>query len=732
MAAKRARTAAGAAGGLTEEQQAVVALARPPQGGGSDYEEPEPPRAAMVVRVTAGPGSGKTHTLLEYAKTSHQRGNTVVLVTFTRAAAAEAAARLGASSGGGIKCVTLHSLALKLAFGQTDEFDIKEDHVYAKWIADTLSQEVAEFVSRVPDAGQRKAATSRVLNFIKKGLDTFLHSDKSEAQGLSNSNMNIYYPCLRAHQGDASVAKLPDALLAPGRIPLGDVVAFYIASFKKLWSLMFPQDGSNAFVTYSSLLKIAQLQELPMPGSVVVVDELQDLNPCQLRWVCDQAIKYGKDLVLAGDLMQAIYSFQGAKPTLVYSSHFLRPDDANLDIVDLGLTKSFRFGPHIASVSNSIIFAKSKSPLASLGGGFCDYVIKGEGPADGFVTAERITVERIRRKHRTTPGYSFAILASSNLSSFEKCIELLGPAPHDVRIYINGRGRGSGAGIFLEVGSKLMQMYKVFANQSNRLAFYPWDDDATTVNWAKVKTDVEELEVTNLQTIVNMIEMYEDQIPELWARFNELVLKANVKQEIKACNADVTVSTIHSAKGMEWDVVEVLEESMMLLNKVKVSSAASSPSRSVFVSASAIVSQGHAMTATFDYKHYGDDLHKWFVACSRAKRELCLPPELLALFRDLAKVEERAKQLLRPPADLGGQGDEDGDGDGDGDIHAEVQSQRVAASQAAVVEDCMLLGGERSDEDIHVIHEQLCLPLEAKLGGLLVVDGRSFFAAREG
>lgn len=97
-------------------------------------------------------------------------------------------------------------------------------------------------------------------------------------------------------------------------------------------------------------MKKAQLKQLRIPCSVLLVDECQDLDGCQVAWLEGQK-QFGTHIFFVGDSAQCIYGFRGAK-----SKHIMK-----LICIDIKLTKSWRFGPEIAKAANIPLFAKEKS-----------------------------------------------------------------------------------------------------------------------------------------------------------------------------------------------------------------------------------------------------------------------------------------------------------------------------------------------------------------------------------
>lgn len=89
----------------------------------------------------------------------------------------------------------------------------------------------------------------------------------------------------------------------------------------------------NNVRTFDIDMKKAQLRQLRIPSSVLLVDESQDMDECQVAWIAAQK-QFGTHIFFVGDSAQCIYGFRGAKSRYVMS----------LDCIDTELTRSWRFG----------------------------------------------------------------------------------------------------------------------------------------------------------------------------------------------------------------------------------------------------------------------------------------------------------------------------------------------------------------------------------------------------
>lgn len=131
-----------------------------------------------------------------------------------------------------------------------------------------------------------------------------------------------------------------------------------LAAAQLLWRESARQDGVFP-VTHDVYLKLYQLSEpdLAKRWQTVLFDEGQDANPVTQALVLSQ--RY--NVVMVGDRHQQIYRFRGAENAL---------DAEQLaDAEQLCLTHSFRFGPGVARVANMLLKRQGETlPLVGNGG----------------------------------------------------------------------------------------------------------------------------------------------------------------------------------------------------------------------------------------------------------------------------------------------------------------------------------------------------------------------------
>jgi superfamily I DNA/RNA helicase/RecB family exonuclease len=292
--------------------------------------------------VLAGPGTGKTTTLVEtIADRIEHRGvhpDSVLGLTFSRKAAEHLRDRVAARVGrtmSGSTCSTFHSFAYGLIRQWTprelyDEplrlLSAPEQDVVLQQIL-TREAESVVWPEAVTGALGTRGFAAEVAQVLARAQEKGLGWDSLRELGLRES--------------------LPEYVAAAAFMEQYDVVS-----------------GHQNFLDYASLIATAvrmlQDPEQPVRDELrrrythVFVDEYQDTDPAQvalLRAVAGSP-EHGsgapdRELVVVGDPHQSIYAFRGAevRGILEFPRMFPRADGEPAETVVLGTTR--RFGSHI-------------------------------------------------------------------------------------------------------------------------------------------------------------------------------------------------------------------------------------------------------------------------------------------------------------------------------------------------------------------------------------------------
>ena len=613
---------------LTREQRRTVKLAR----------EPQPCLVARrVVATVAGPGSGKTtmqeHLAVKLRKKGHQR---ILKLFFNRSAADDGRRRLEAALqregiNGGVECLTTHAAALRYASRSmgdhlpdrcADEGDLQ------KAIGEKLGAAIASWHGERPEAAPahkreqaRAQETSRsklVAFWIFKTLVNWLaskHSDTELQQTPGSFDDITYYPAKMGHK-----EKLPNCRHT-------EVGGWYRKQAYRVWQMML--DGEMPLL-HDAYLKWAQIRGMDLGEfSAVLLDEAQDCTDCQLDAFVVQPSH--ADIFVVGDMAQALYSWRHAKPAQLAS--LSEPESRGRWFYTLhgrlsnvgkprrvkctSLKRTFRFGPEIGRVANCVLYVKEHSEQSLVGKRlWTPYRVKTDPALEGAVIEEGGGLTAGPKTVIGRTNYGLALAGWKELAR-----------DPTIKIAINGDGDSAGSNKFKTVFSELKECLRLFHGE--RLTtdkfreFDSWDD---------FKRQVDERELSQYNMHVNLVEEYgepqeEPQLLAMIQQFDALVLQAGHS----ASDADILLSTVCQAKGLEWPRVQVLDDCIPI-DVLNVTDADTGDGARPTVLFQPDFKRGDpSKTPRLDYK--GDELNSWFVAVTRAQEELELPPKFWALVR---------------------------------------------------------------------------------------------------
>ena len=289
--------------------------------------------------VLAGPGTGKTTTLVEAVARKVEAGlspDQVLVLTFSRKAAQELRERITARLGtttAGPSAWTFHAFAYALV----REHQSPETFQEPMRLLSGPEQDVAlrELLRGSLELGRSWPAVLRAC-LTTRGL-------AEEVRALLS----------RAREVGLEPADLAALAAREGRADWGALAGFFAEYLDVL-------DAQGA-LDYAELVhRAVLLAEEPEVGETlrrryqaVFVDEYQDTDPAQERLL--QAIAGGgRDLVVVGDPDQSIYAFRGAevRGILEFPARFRRGDGAPAPVVPLRTCR--RSGPALLEVSRRI------------------------------------------------------------------------------------------------------------------------------------------------------------------------------------------------------------------------------------------------------------------------------------------------------------------------------------------------------------------------------------------
>lgn len=287
--------------------------------------------------VLAGPGTGKTTTLVEAIvdRIEHRGASpeSVLALTFSRKAAEQlrdrVTARLGRTTSSTM-CSTFHSFA----YGLIRQYSPPELYAGPLRLLSAPEQDVVlrELLAESPEAVQWPAALQRA----------------SQTRGFANEVAAVLGRAREKGLDAAALRRFGSEHDLPEFAAAGWFLEQYLQNL----------DAQGA-TDYADLIRRAVIEatdhqaELRARFRHVFVDEYQDTDPGQVRLL--QAIAGdGADLTVVGDPHQSIYGFRGAevRGILDFPDQFRHRDGRRGDVRALSVVR--RFGPRVLTASQRI------------------------------------------------------------------------------------------------------------------------------------------------------------------------------------------------------------------------------------------------------------------------------------------------------------------------------------------------------------------------------------------
>jgi hypothetical protein len=351
--------------------------------------------------------------------------------------------------------------------------------------------------------GHRLPGNPGATRMSAKRMSTFM---RVKAAQFDTGTLNPVVVTRMAQATVANFIKSPDRNLGPAHIPariiahhsLVDLVSVVLPVADKIWADLSSTNG-KFFFTHDVYLKHWALTNPVIPSDYIMFDEAQDSDPVIASIVAKQAAQ----LCYVGDENQAIYGWRGAinaMSNIAGAKYY-------------PLTKSFRFGPNVAEAANEW--------LELLGS---DLRVVGHDPIRSTV-GELTSPPRaiLCRTNGTALGWVLAFHARNikvalapGDKSAGKDIERFAWAARDL---MNGEG----------------------TDHPDLVGFTTWNE---VVQYAEEEEDGADLK--RLVGIINRIG---------YPAVIDAIRGLSLEHE-----AEVTVSTAHKAKGLEWDTVKVADD----------------------------------------------------------------------------------------------------------------------------------------------------------------------------
>jgi DNA helicase-2/ATP-dependent DNA helicase PcrA len=468
------------------------------------------------VRVLAGAGSGKTraitHRIAYGVETGVYTAEKVLALSFTAKAAGEMRARLSSLGVHGVACRTFHSAAMR---------------------------QLAHFWPDLVGGDLPKVLHSKAATLKRAAAQLNIRATEELLRGVA---AEIEWRKVRLLSRDTYESLLPERPLPSGLS--ADTTLAFIDKYEELKDEQRNLDFEDTLIATLGMLNSEKwvADRVREQFRFFVVDEYQDVSPVQ-RALLDAWRGQHSEVCVVGDPNQTIFGFAGASDV-----HLLRFEAEFAGATTIELDRNYRSTPEIVRLANSVV-PESPLELSSVRESGPEPVVLRSDTDDAEARAVGSAI-RSAIASGTDPA-DIAILYRINSQSvvFENVLGDMG---------IPFRVRG---GRFFEERIVVQAMVLVRGrvqtnpdgNARDTMAAILRED----LGWlSKPPANPAERHTWNLMSALGAIA---EALPSD-ATVVDLAadLAHRVENENEPAVSAVTLSTVHNAKGLEWDTVFVV------------------------------------------------------------------------------------------------------------------------------------------------------------------------------
>lgn len=493
------------------------------------------------LKVNAVAGSGKTSTLLAYAKQHPDKR--ILYLVFNKSVKEEAKLKFQAQGIRNTTVETAHSLAFG-AMRSRGLIDLRHQGYTAFDVRELLQFSMGDLITEM-----------KIASHVVKMASCFCNGPELKLKDCP------YLSYLPAGQDKQFTEEYFDLIHQSTRALLG---------------LMHRRKQQ---ITHEFYLKQYQLTQPRLNYDIILFDEGQDASGVML----DIFLKQSARKVIVGDQNQQIYSWRYAINALT-----------EVDFEEKVLTNSFRFPQDIADIANDVLARKEhleypESPK-----------IKGLGQTKLITSPNRATLGR------TNSG----IL----VSAIEQLIE-----EKDIKsLYFEGNFETY---TYADENGSIWDILNLHQGKKNQIR-------NNLIRGMKGMTQLKEYaEETNdspLKGLIEIVVKYQSDLPYLIKQIRDAQVSLDDKDD-----ADMIFSTIHKAKGMEYDQVTLTSD---FLTEDRL-----------------LETLGAADKGSVDKSRLGEEINLLYVGVTRTKQLLNMPNELLPVHMQEPEEEKKRKDFLDLP-----------------------------------------------------------------------------------
>ena len=475
-------------------------------------------RRGESFKIDAKAGAGKTSTLVLIAEANPS--SRIVYLAYNKAIADDAGRRFPSN----VEARTAHSLAFRnIPKSLTSRLAQSGSQLYQSYmeyfgsnrdIQTVLSDIVFNWKNVMDNAGkdisvqfvrkQVMSAIRAVISSFEQSADGVFHSGHFPFQTFS-----ILKFLANTGMSDGSTGKKPfreSRIKAAEKKIRSEIVDPCVSLASSIWFDSI-KPGSTLPISHDTYLKVFVMEKPKLPFDLILFDEAQDANAVLLDLVENQKEDVRK--IFVGDPHQQIYSWRGAVNAM-----------QSIPLPSHPLCQSFRFGPEMANYANRILDSKR---LAGQG-----EILPVRGTEDIKTVIDRGPVSLSEVD---------AILCRTNAGVVAAAIGAIGEG---LTPYIVG-----GSETFA------LQLDEAWKLKTGQFSSHP--EYSMFTSWKDLEAFSDTRDGASYKVIVSLVEKYKEEIPSV-------IEKIRNETSPAPSSADLTISTAHRSKGLEWDRVLVWDD----------------------------------------------------------------------------------------------------------------------------------------------------------------------------
>ncbi|MCC5944753.1 MAG: ATP-dependent helicase [Bernardetiaceae bacterium] len=497
------------------------------------------------LKINAVAGSGKTTTIIEYAKSRPSEAK-ILYLAFNRSVREEAQRRFAGLGLHNVRIETAHSLAYNAVVRQRN------------YQVNPTGYKLNELVNllKIRSKGQlhdEYIIANHVLNFTAY----FCNSDKAKVQEINYL----------------------DTVFDDKAITFVENFYEEIEKYTRIF-LKYMHEG-KCNVTHDFYLKMYQLSKPQLYYDYILFDEGQDASPVMLDIFFNQkqATK-----VIVGDTHQQIYAWRFAVNSLEQTDYPI-----------LHLSTSFRFPQAIADLASDVLDVKSY-----------------------FQEHKRVTIKgKGKNPNSESQPEAIAFLARTNIGLLEVAINVTHSKENfSDPIYFEGNIHSY---TYADSGTSLYDVLNLYQGKHRNIKD-PLIRKMQEID--ELEDYIEKTGDANLSMMLKLVKQYGNEIPDLIEDLKKLHIAEGKNRE----DAHFIFSTVHKAKGMEYDCVALAND---FVKEVEIK-------------------------ANFEHKkevpktaqiRNNEEINLLYVAVTRAKSRVCIHESLVP---EKTNTEAESIEVLKP------------------------------------------------------------------------------------